>query len=324
MKNMKKIKYLGLLLFLLTVFVSCGDELDNELFQKFTYLVKNGWKEVEVEIEEGNLVVLPVDFGVSGTSKNNTDIILTIANDPDTLAGYNFERYKHQNDKYFSELPVNCYSFDQESYTIHKGEENVRALVTIDLDILKAINIYDEYVLPLTITSSTGEAVGEKDVSTVLALLKFSNSFSGSYSGTGSLEQVGSTYKESVSGLNLYATSDKTCYFYAGNITRTSEYDDPSKYVVDIEIDENDQLTMSSQLPSLEFVPIGAEIGRTYVYKQNDSRYYVQTTNITLEYRYRDQREGEETNVYTYKGTLSKSKEVLVKDFPDVIVQDDY
>ncbi len=41
------------------------------------------------------------------------DITLKITNDPDTLADYNFDKFKNQINSYYIELPTNCYSFDQ-------------------------------------------------------------------------------------------------------------------------------------------------------------------------------------------------------------------
>ena len=85
---MKRISYIALSLSCLFGTVGCQDELDDELFQKYTYIIQNGWKECEVKIEDDNTGVLSVDFGVNGTSANNKDIVLTVTNDPDTLARF--------------------------------------------------------------------------------------------------------------------------------------------------------------------------------------------------------------------------------------------
>ena len=46
---------------------SCSDDLDYELFTKYTYLMNNGWQEnIEMEINDDNTVDLPVYFGVNG------------------------------------------------------------------------------------------------------------------------------------------------------------------------------------------------------------------------------------------------------------------
>ena len=137
------------------IFTACQDELNNELFHKFSYLVENGWQTCEVEIKDGNIAELLIDFGINGTSENDKDITLKITNDPDTLADYNFDKFKNQINSYYIELPTNCYSFDQEVYTIPKGKYKTTAKIQIELD--KIQNIYNDYVLPLKIESSTGE-----------------------------------------------------------------------------------------------------------------------------------------------------------------------
>lgn len=158
------------------IFTACQDELNNELFHKFSYLVENGWQTCEVEIKDGNIAELLIDFGINGTSENDKDITLKITNDPDTLADYNFDKFKNQINSYYIELPTNCYSFDQEVYTIPKGKYKTTAKIQIELD--KIQNIYNDYVLPLKIESSTGESVGPSKYSKLLAYILPTNRFS--------------------------------------------------------------------------------------------------------------------------------------------------
>lgn len=56
--------------------------------------MENGWQTCEVEIKDGNIAELLIDFGINGTSENDKDITLKITNDPDTLADYNFDKFK--------------------------------------------------------------------------------------------------------------------------------------------------------------------------------------------------------------------------------------
>ena len=113
-KNMKRIINIISITLGIFIFTACQDELNNELFHKFSYLVENGWQTCEVEIKDGNIAELLIDFGINGTSENDKDITLKITNDPDTLAGYNFDKFKNQISSYYIELPTNCYTFDQE------------------------------------------------------------------------------------------------------------------------------------------------------------------------------------------------------------------
>ena len=227
---MKRISYIALSLSCLFGTVGCQDELDDELFQKYTYIIQNGWKECEVKIEDDNTGVLSVDFGVNGTSANNKDIVLKVTNDPDTLAGYNFDRFKYQTEAYFPELPSDCYRFDKEQYVIPAGEYITTAHVFIDLNNID--DIYNNYVLPLQISASDGEVVGPMEYSKLLASIKFTNKYSGSYSGNGKLTLDEGGDNTATGGATLYAISPNSCFMYAGNATADTDPEHYRDYVL--------------------------------------------------------------------------------------------
>ena len=141
--------------------VSCEDELDSELFTKYSYLMDNGWQEnIEMPINDDNTVDLPVYFGVNGTSGNDKDIIVKLDVDADTLSLFNVDKFKNETASYYHLLPAGCYTFDKPQYTIPKGDLNAKAVCHIDLAALRQHDIYNEYVLPVKIASSEGEVVG--------------------------------------------------------------------------------------------------------------------------------------------------------------------
>ena len=87
--------------------VSCEDELDSELFTKYSYLMDNGWQEnIEMPINDDNTVDLPVYFGVNGTSGNDKDIIVKLDVDADTLSLFNFDKFKNETASYYNLLPA--------------------------------------------------------------------------------------------------------------------------------------------------------------------------------------------------------------------------
>ena len=92
---MKQIKNISLISLLLLAFSSCVDELDDELFTKFTNLKLSGWQETSLNIEEDNTAILPLYFGINGTSGNDKDIQIKVGFDADTLDAYNWEKYKN-------------------------------------------------------------------------------------------------------------------------------------------------------------------------------------------------------------------------------------
>lgn len=300
---------------------SCNDELNDELFHKFVYLSTNGWQSYEIDVDENNMADLHIYLGINGTSENDKSIVVKLATDPDTLAAYNFDKYKYQTQYYYPQLPASCYAFDKESYPIAAGEIKATSVITIDLK--KIENPYTEYVLPLKIESSTGMEKGMTKYTKVLANIFFMNPYSGQFSGNGTLKEEGSTNTKdwlNVSGIKLYATSVNSCYMYAGNITRTNtgNYTD---YAIDITFNEDETIDMSSPNPELELIPVTAKIERTYTNIADDNRYYNQASLLSLRYKYRDL-SPEEERFLDFSGDFNINKKVLKTDYPDIVVED--
>ena len=80
---------MGSLLIAMLPGVSSCDKLEDELFKKNTYIIHNGWQDYSLEVADDNTTVLPVYFGVNGTSGNDKEIHIMMEVDPDTLDAYN-------------------------------------------------------------------------------------------------------------------------------------------------------------------------------------------------------------------------------------------
>lgn len=315
---MKKLKYLFILLISTAALSSCSDELDDELFYKFAYLTSNGWKSYDLDVSDENTADLKIYFGVNGTSDNDQDIIIEIEADPDTLAAYNFDKFKNQTQFYYPILPAQAYTFDKSSYTIRAGEITATAIANIDMK--KLDDPYQEYVLPIRIKSATGIGAGPGKYTKLLANILFTNQYSGAYSGSGTLKEVGTNSTLEVSGARLYATSTNACYVYAGNVTR-SNTDNYRDYAIDLSFEENGDINMWCNNQEMEFEPLAAKMERKYSIIYDDNRYYNQTTTLSLEYRYKDLTPGEDRKL-SYTGTISINKKVLKTDYPDVPVEE--
>jgi hypothetical protein len=315
---MKKVINISLIALSLFILASCQDELKDELFYKYTYIVERAWHEYNAEIKDDNTLELLVNFGVNGTSKNDKDITIKVVNDPDTLAAYNFERFKLQTGSYYTELPPDCYAFDKTSYTIKKGEYTTTAKIKVDLNLIQ--DIYSDYVLPLKIASSAGEGIGPNKCSKSLLHIVPTNKFSGTYSGSGTVKIDGKSQSTSVGSAILYASSLNTCYMYAGNANQSTDVN-YKKYAIDVAFDSNDNIVLSSKNADLQFQPIKAVITRKYVLHSTDTRYYIQTSVLTLQYKYKDLTIGENRTL-VYSGTHTLIKNVLKTDYPNVVVVD--
>ena len=97
---------LGCLLSLATCgFTACNDQLADELFVKNSYIINNGWKDYHLSVNEDNTALLPIYFGVNGTSTNDKDIVLTMDIDPDTI-GRNIKTKKIYTTKFCRKKPT--------------------------------------------------------------------------------------------------------------------------------------------------------------------------------------------------------------------------
>jgi len=335
MTIMKKYIYrifCGLVPALLILFTttSCSDDLNYELFTKYTYLLKNGWQgNLAMNLTEQNTVNLNVPFGVNGSTGNNKDINVTLAVDPDTLKDYNFDKNKNDSAAYYTILPADCYQFDKTSYVIPAGQLNAAATVTVDMTNLATnYSIYDQYVLPIKIASSDGEVVGPSKYSRALYLINLVNNWSGSYSGTGTLtaiykKKIGSryqniTYTGEVSGKQVYAISNKECYMYAGSYERDTKHH--SEFVVKMTMNADSTITMESPT-NPNFQPIEANYKFKFTQNSTDSRKLNRMTVFHTHYKYVDvYTDPEITEPYEYEGTLSRNDVVYKTDYPDAVI----
>lgn len=314
--------YSSCLLLLTLAATSCDDSLADELFRKYSYITHNGWQEYKLEVADDNTARLPIYFGVNGTSGNGNDIVVQIGLDPDTLAGYNKEKFKNQTNLYYKVLPESCYSFDAEQYTIPQGELKTGASILIDLNKIREVgSLYNDYVLPLEITSSVGEPKGVKKYTTVLAHVGFINDFSGNYVGKGVVTQKGTSYKTEVTNCQLYAINNETCYVFVGEKNR-SNTNDYLHYVIEIKKDAAGNIAVlpGEGTEGLDFKLNKVSMKRVYEMNYNDNRYYSEVTTLEISYEYIDSTNELEPLNMSFEATFSMSKNVLRVDHPNVDV----
>jgi hypothetical protein len=316
--------FCGLVPTLLILFttISCSDDLNYELFKKYTYLLKNGWQDnIAMTLNDDNKVNLNVAFGVNGTTGNDKDITLTLATAPDTLKNFNFDKYKNDSAAYYTILPADCYTFDKTSYAIPAGKLNSSAIVTIDMkNLADNYNIYNQYVLPLKIASSVGELIGPSKYSQALYLINLENKWSGFYSGSGTLKASyeGGTYAKEVSGKQLYAISNKECYMYAGPYERDSKHH--GNFVIKMKMNNDGSIIMTFPNDPDSFEPIKAYYKFKFTQNTTDSRKLNRLTVFYTHYKYLDTYDDPNITSYDYEGTLSRNDVVFKSDYPDAVI----
>ena len=157
---MKMMKYRLLFLYILGMTVAaCNNDLPDELFVKRVVIAENGFQDLRVEYPEDGTVNTQITISISGTSVLSKDVEAQVKVCPDTLDDYNYERFVQDTMLYYTLLPEDCYTLENEGkVTIKKGDEY--ALLSVQFD-LSRLDMFKDYVLPLEVSSVSDYEVGE-------------------------------------------------------------------------------------------------------------------------------------------------------------------
>ena len=105
-------------------FTACNNnQLDDELFIKHVLINQNGFREYDLNYVDANVRDTLITVAVNGSSKLDRDVRVDLAVNPDTLEGYNWEKYRNDRSLYYELLPEECYSFNGEAIIIKAGRE---------------------------------------------------------------------------------------------------------------------------------------------------------------------------------------------------------
>lgn len=327
---MKKTIYICLFALIAILLQSC-DNLSDELFEKKVYLTKNEWVDVELNIPATGIIDFPVAVGVSGTSENDKNVTVKLAVDSAALSQYNFDKYRRDSLLYYTLLPEAAFTIPEE-LVITSGEDLAVAHLTIDMS--KLTDLYADYVLPLKIESASNYAVSE-EYAVGLYHIVFTNSFSGTYSGSISIADVQAkngyvigANKSTVANKTLYAISHDECFFYAGKYDRTNK--ERNKCIMTIKAGNSvegsttaKELVFSAVNPDLDMMMYPYEEGveeGNYDYlstidyslanEPTDNRYMQHTTINDISFTFMDV--GLKTPArYRMQGKMSRIKKVL-------------
>lgn len=278
---------------LMVIGYSCNDGLPDEQFEKLVLLSKNGWIDYDIDISssQSDIIEIPIVASISGTSTNKENVSIDIDFDPDTLSNYNFEKYRAQKDLYYSAVPDDAVSFESTTIAIMKNED--RTITTLRLDLSKVTDKYKDYVIPVQIKNASKYTLSENRYTKSLYHLQLKNSYSGNYSGgitiyktKGSAEVNDENQKLTISSKTLYAISDSVCYFYAGQINRTST--DRDKYIVNVIFHKNGTITFESPNSDLGLVLENISINISKTENSTDQRYEDVTTTLDMTYKFTD------------------------------------
>lgn len=314
----------------------CIGELPEEQFEKYVLLTVNGWSEQDIKFTTSNTAEFPIPISISGTSSNNENVDVKLQYDLDLLARYNLEKYKLQEDLYYSAVPNDAITLTEE-VSIAAGSENGVATLVIDFN--KISDPFKDYVLPISIKTTSSyklQPLGQAEIlkrSEALYHIRRVNSFSGDYSGSVSVYQTNgrgsivSPYVIKGSGSpvpvkTLYALSENECYFFAGQIDRN--HVQRNDFIVNVRIDENDSLIFSSPNSTLRLIanpelikdPIANTIKTVRKDITSDQRYELVTKTFEFCYTFydlTDKSDSTSTNnhILRAQGAMSREKREL-------------
>ncbi len=275
---------------LLCVWMVACDNLPDEQFEKYVILTRSGFQERSLDYAVDGIITTDISASVSGTAIIDQDVQVSIKIDEEALAQYNFDKFREDLPLYYTLLPEDTYEMEGKVITIKAGDEYGLLPVKIDLSKLDKLK---NYILPVTIISTSNYSVGNPQYTTLLMSVVLKNGFSGVYSGTANM--VDNTLKENnkftfTGSRTFYTIDENTCYFYAGNVSEQAT--NREKYKVEVKVNSDSTLTLKAMDPSVQLIQAipdkDKKVNIIIVEKSlTDSRPSV-TTVLKLQYQYKD------------------------------------
>ncbi|TKG91880.1 DUF1735 domain-containing protein [Puteibacter caeruleilacunae] len=280
---MKKF-YIMIMTAMLFATVSC-DELADELFEKQVLFARNGLVEKDVELVDENSISMDVSVSISGTSVLAEDVSFTIEEFPDTLADLNKNLFDDDVEDYYTLLPDAAYSFSSYTGVVKVGDEY--GLVPYTVDWTK-LDMYQDYILPLKIKSTSNYNVAEANASTLLLNFQFKNSFSGSYS-LNALKDGNSIQQ---GGIDVNALNVNSCYIelpLIGNEAQT--------FIVQVNSDNSVEVSSKNDsVVEIVMIDEGTLLDEVNVYKKTEGM-----TELDIAFKYKT---ADETDYKVFEGAF--------------------
>lgn len=321
---MKRLSLYAILLLGLCSFSACNSELPDELFDKYVLLTQNGVVDYNIEFNDLGTYQINLPVSVNGTSKNSQDVTVSLAQDPDTLSKYNFERYRNRTALYYQLATEKMYSFPNGSSTTIKCDSDY-SVIPLQLN-LKNFDFYQNYILALKIESASPLPIASNKYSKLLMRLNISNFFSGSYSVNGWASEFNNQgQKMTITAASLHALGSNTCYLYCGNVTESDE--DRAGYTMTVTVDKSRYLdsednATGAKVRTYKAVTIGSRNADKTVTDISSGNSYISVsvnddpinkniqniiTKIYLNYTYMNLRDSEYPTKMIFNGTFTRS-----------------
>lgn len=318
---MKKILLISIPFIAVCIFTACDDSLKGELFEKKVLINQNGFREYSLDFVGTSEQDTMFTVAVSGSEKTDRDIVVTLTVNADTLAGYNWERFRNDESQYYELLPPDMYSFQTDNIVIKAGTEYTSVPVTFYLD---KFDREAKYVLPVSIAAVSEYTVAEPQYSTILMNTVLSNEYSGSFSLSGTITEVETGDRLDIQTTRtLRAESENSVSLYAGNIAENATARENYRIMMTV----NDDNTLSFEPVHPEIIELTADepahiedpesfVNMVSVTRQVDaqnSRRVFVTTTFHMSYNYIDKTEPDTPIEYRWSGMASRSETITLR-----------
>lgn len=291
---MKKINIILSVMTALIMCVSCNNDWEGEQFMNLVSFKASinaqGVTPIYLRYKGSGDVTYQLPLIISGSTKNNKDMTVSVAIDPDTLIALNQERFSTRTELYYQELTPQYFSMPQTANISAGGNTGLLPITFSFAD----LDLADKWVLPITILDSQNSSYQvntRKNYRKALLRVFPFNDYSGSYSATACMVY----FKGSTSGgistdtKVAYVVDENTVFFYAGLIDEDRTDRKHYKIYVRFNDDEGQTLTIYSDNPGINLNVIGTPV-YSIGERMDETLPYLKYRNIILdiEYEYTD------------------------------------
>lgn len=328
---MKKINILLSFMTALIVCVSCNNDWEDEQFMNLVSLKATpnaqGVTPIYLRYKENGNVAYQLPLIVSGSTKNEKNMSVSIAVDSDTLIALNEERFSTRTELYYKELTSQYFSMPQTA-NIVAGDN--KGLLPISFT-FSELDLVEKWVLPITIVDSSDGSYNvnmRKNYRKALLRVFPFNDYSGNYSSTAFMVffKGSTTGGISTDTKVAYVVDENTVFFYAGLINEDRSDRRHYKIYVRFNDDEGQTLTIYADNPNINLNVIGTPV-YSITESMDETLPYLKNRNIILdiEYDYTDYTTVEGLHVdYHVVGSLALQRKIntQVPDEDQAIIWD--
>ena len=294
---MKKTILYSIILLCCTAFFACNDEWNDEQYEKYVSFTRSGYVNTYLSYKnKGGEVSYRIPVEVSGSTKNDRNVTVTIAIDPDTLATMNIERYyTTRKDLYFLLLNPKHYEFKTMTTTIPAGSD----IAYFDIDFkIGDLDLVEKYILPLNIVETSEYVPSPKKWyrRSLMRIIPF-NDYSGTYSATGGTLYDASDANRTLTSVDyreMRVVDQNTVFFYAGLISEEARdralYKIKATFNAQTNTPDRGTITLTADNSDIDFTFEPDECYYTVDSRMDELQPYlkISTTTLYLKYTYKD------------------------------------